>query len=345
MTTVPRIITSTTVTVHYQGEVLVANSSNPAFAEIRQAALNQDWETVRSLVNLRSAVTKWSKGKFSVEGDQLLYDGRPVPPVLGDRVIAFIQEGAPVEHLLAFYERLKLNPSFRSIEQLYKFLEHRNIPIGEDGCFYAYKAVNRDWWSYGVDRRTGRAELNKIGMSPTMPRSEVDDDPTHGCSYGFHVGSLEYAATFGSADRRLLICKVDPANVVSVPHDCAFQKLRCSSYTVIQEYTGPLPDVFWSGVSTQVDDWESPSTVSKERRALEKEEARLDEEMTELDNQISRLETALSAAEDADSPESHIAYYVNQISTLEAAMNALELRAEQVRNEILDLDEDQLDEY
>jgi hypothetical protein len=70
-----------------------------------------------------------------------------------------------------------------------------------------------------------------------MPRGKVDDDFRRGCSFGFHVGTREYATSWGP---RTMLVKVDPADVVSVPSDCECQKLRTSRYTVVCEDQGAL---------------------------------------------------------------------------------------------------------
>jgi uncharacterized coiled-coil protein SlyX len=315
---VPRIITDTTVTVQLDGDILVANSAHPAFQQIRSAALAQDWQQVRTLMDVGKAIETWSDNEFQISDNQVLYMGEPVPAELERRILSFLEEDAPFDHLLEFYRRLRKNPSRRSVHQLYKFLEHENIPIGEDGCFYAYKAVQQDWYSISADRRTGQKQLNTIGMTPSMPRNEVDDDPTHGCSYGFHVGSLNYASGFGGSNSRLLICRVAPENVVSVPHDCAYQKLRCSEYTVVQEYVGPLPNTYWSPDQPVWDEGVFPDSDLDDRIAT------LEEEIADCEDQIERLQVAVDAAEDAGSPPGVIEGLLNAMQDVESQMLALE---------------------
>lgn len=315
---VPRIITDTAVTVHLDGDILVANAQHPAFTQIREAALAQDWEQVRLLMDVGKAIEVWSDNEFQISNNQVLYNETPVPAELEKRILAFLEESIDFSHLLAFYRRLVKNPSRRSIQQLYKFLEHESIPIGEDGCFYAYKAVQPDWYSYGADRRTGKKQLNKVGMTPTMPRNQVDDDPTHGCSYGFHVGSLAYASSFGGHNSKLLICRISPENVVSVPHDCAYQKLRCSSYTVVQEYTGPLPGVYWTPNQPDYDDGVFDSSPAAARRAS------IESEIEECEDQLERLQVAVDAAEDAGAGEAVLNGLLNAIADVEGQMERLE---------------------
>jgi len=315
---IPRIITNTTVTIHLEGDIISANAQHPAFDQIREAALAQDWNQVRTLTNVSEAIKVWSDNEFEINDDQVLYNGTPVPSELEKRILAFVESKVDFSHLLTFYRKLIKNPSRRSVQQLYKFLEHESIPIGEDGCFYAYKAVRQDWMSYGADRRTGERQLNKIGMTPTMPRNEVDDDPTRGCSYGFHVGSLAYASGFGGGGSKLLICRISPENVVSVPHDCAHQKLRCSSYTVVQEYVGPLPDTFWSPNQPDYDDGVFENSPTDTRIAS------IQAEMEESEDQLERLQTALEAAEDAEVGQTVLNGLLNAMTDVEGILQRLE---------------------
>jgi len=83
-----------------------------------------------------------------------------------------------------------------------------------------------------------------------MNRSEVDDNANNRCSHGYHVGALGYAGPGGwynSRGDRVLICKVNPADVVSVPNDHSFQKLRCCYYEPVGEFQDRLQDVVYSG--------------------------------------------------------------------------------------------------
>jgi hypothetical protein len=73
-----------------------------------------------------------------------------------------------------------------------------------------------------------------------MPRNKVDDNKEVGCSYGFHAGTLEYASDFASDSDKLVVVEIDPADVVSIPTDCNFQKLRTCRYKVVAEYEKPL---------------------------------------------------------------------------------------------------------
>ena len=66
-----------------------------------------------------------------------------------------------------------------------------------------------------------------------MNRRGVSDDCTQGCAAGLHVGTYEYANDWAGNTGVVLLVKFDPADIVSVPTDCKFSKMRVSKYTVV----------------------------------------------------------------------------------------------------------------
>jgi hypothetical protein len=123
------------------------------------------------------------------------------------------------------------------VEYLYKFMEYGNLPITPEGKCLMYKAVRSDW----MDKYSGKFR-NMPGDVNEVERNEVDDDPDRGCSHGFHVGTLQYVQQYYGGNDKFIICEVDPADVVSVPHNCAYQKVRTCKYKVLCEFQGPLND-------------------------------------------------------------------------------------------------------
>jgi hypothetical protein len=66
-----------------------------------------------------------------------------------------------------------------------------------------------------------------------MPRNQVDDNKDNTCSAGLHFCSFDYLKSFGGS--RIMILKINPADVVSIPSDYNQQKGRTWRYTVIGE--------------------------------------------------------------------------------------------------------------
>jgi hypothetical protein len=136
-------------------------------------------------------------------------------------------------------ENLMKNPSKRSVDQVYGFLEKNNLPITEDGCFLAFKKVRRDY----LDIHSGTID-NSIGQVVEMDRNLVDDNPDSHCSSGLHFCSESYLGSFGGGSDPVMILKIDPADVVSIPTDYNGAKGRCCKYEVIAQVNGQPKDAF-----------------------------------------------------------------------------------------------------
>lgn len=141
------------------------------------------------------------------------------------------------EGLKKFFELLEQNPSERSREYLHNFLKRHRIVIAPDGCFIGYRGVKYDMTSIHRGRGFVNGKLyesanldNSVGNHITLEREFVIEDPSQGCSVGLHVGSYEYASSFGE---RLILVKVNPADVVSVPHENGYAKIRTCAYIVV----------------------------------------------------------------------------------------------------------------
>lgn len=228
------------LTVSFDSGLLTIYRSNPLWDKAIEAFKSSDWVALETLMTPKTAISKWTGDKFSITEDGVFHDGERLPKALETRIVQFWQEGLPFEPLLRFWERLMANPSARAVRELYSFLEHKRIPINKNGYFLAYKAVQPNL----MDIYSGKC-YNGIGEVLEMPRRKVDDDANRTCSYGFHVGALDYVKWYGRSDSTILICEVDPADVVSIPADHAAQKVRTCKYKVVDFYTGPLPDTLW----------------------------------------------------------------------------------------------------
>lgn len=211
---------------------------SPNFNLLRKALLEERWEDIPKYLTVAKTIREWAKGSFSLssDGDTLLFNGEPLPDGIMRRCSIMVSKGESPQPLLNFYEKLQKNPSWRSVQQLYPFLEKEGIPITEDGDFLAYKSIQENW----TDHHTGTVD-NRIGQKPSVPRNKVSDDPNTPCHFGLHVGALGYASTFGSGACRMVICKVDPADVVCIPYDSSQEKMRVCTYEVIGLYGGQLP--------------------------------------------------------------------------------------------------------
>ena len=240
------------ITVVLDGERHSINAGNGLFSKALEAYKVNDWDVFIGCVNpeIRLKSLYASYEGIEVKDGNLYVFGDPVHSTLASRVLSFLEAGLDCVHLFKFILKLNLNPSKRAVDELYTFLEHRALPITDNGNFLAYKAVREDF----TDKYTGKF-LNTIDSVLEMPRNKVDDDKNVGCSYGFHAGTVEYAKEFMGREGHLMIVEINPADVVSIPTDCQFQKLRTSKYKVVGEYEIDLTDpLYASRFETDQDD-------------------------------------------------------------------------------------------
>ena len=189
------------------------------------------------IVDVEKAVATFSDGLVEIKNGQVTYEGEVVHGSISKRILEFMSKGLPFQPLVNFLNNLMENPSMQSQKELYDFLEHEHLPITEDGHFLAYKAVRSDY----KDKYRGTFD-NSVGQVVKMQRAKVDDDRARGCSDGLHAGALNYVAGYGSVESgdRIVIVKINPRDVVSVPSDCNCEKLRTCQYEVVGEYQGEL---------------------------------------------------------------------------------------------------------
>lgn len=228
-----------TISVMIEGTMRPIDTAHKNYEAIKDALKNKDWESIPNLVNIakevEDAISKstTANGKVVISDGEVFYNGTVIQNTLTSRIISMAKEGFDIGHMTAFLENLMLNPSYRAVNELYDFLEVGSIPITENGTFLAYKKIRNDW----TDIYTGKID-NSIGAVCSMPRNMVNEDSSQTCSAGLHVCSYDYLSHWGSTPGdRVVICEVNPANVVSIPADYNNTKMRVCEYKVIGEVT------------------------------------------------------------------------------------------------------------
>ena len=227
------------IVMYLNGETMTVSIAHPNYSKVVAALKSGQYSLIENLVDVAKAVVNYAGGKVKIENGQIYFSGSPVHNTLATRILKMMEEGFKFDHMVLFLENLMLNPSFRAVNETYTFLENNGLPITEDGCFLAYKAVKNNY----TDIRTGKFD-NHVGQQPSMPRNQVDENYEQDCSSGLHVGALEYVVSFGAfvkgqfvgtGGNRLLIVKVNPRDVVSVPRYAGHTKMRVSTYKVLSE--------------------------------------------------------------------------------------------------------------
>lgn len=246
---------------------LTATPENPGFrdAVLMVTAPGTTFEQLTAKLSLAVAVDtefKRLSERVTVRGGNVYFDGDKVHGALSKAIVDFFVSGAgDYMALVNFMEKVNTNPEPHSREQLYEWLNRFHFGIAPDGDIIAYKGLNRKYhdadkaaWessSSGSAIVNGKPYEGCIPAFPgaiiEMPRSEVNHDPTTGCSTGLHVGNWDYAKSFAQVTVRV---KVNPRDVCSVPTDSGWQKVRCCRYQILglvdAEDSGVLfvPDVY-----------------------------------------------------------------------------------------------------
>ena len=221
----------------------ISKDTHVSYAKIVESLKAQDWDALRDLVEPKQAFVKFGKGFVSIEGSTVMWKGKPFHNALATRMIQMFQDGFPVDPMVNLMGNLMENPSKRSVDQVYGFLEKNNLPVTEDGHFLAFKRVAKNY----MDIHSGTIS-NHVGAEVEMDRNLVDDNPDSHCSSGLHFCSISYLSSFGASDDPIMILKINPADVVSIPTDYNGAKGRCSRYTVVAEVTGDPAQAFASVV-------------------------------------------------------------------------------------------------
>lgn len=198
-------------------------------------------DDILKLLDTRPVVEQISLENVTVTDDidvidgVVYYKGKVTHHVVAQRILDHQKNDLPIDGLVLFLEDLFKNPSYKAVNSLYPFLENRNMPITEDGCFLAYKAVGADWF----DKHTHTINNCPGVVIPRLERNQVDDSQEEDCSYGYHVGALDYVYAFAGGDDRMIIVKVKPSDVVRVPIE-EQKKCRVTFYEIVKEYDGEL---------------------------------------------------------------------------------------------------------
>lgn len=236
------------IVVLLNGELETVSSADANFTRIK-SYLSSGGDSplrVRELMDTQryvsAGLTRLSD-RVAMSDGQITFDGDVIDTALSRHLLRLLREGNDAfRPTVLFMEHLAQNPSPLSRRHLWSWLDDRDFSLTPEGHVIGYKAVHAGSnHSLTPGRNTvevnGRAHTghvpNPIGAVVSMPRSQVNPDRDHGCSVGLHVGTWDYADTFGGADSQVLTVSVNPRDVVAVPRDCHYQKMRVCRYTVL----------------------------------------------------------------------------------------------------------------
>lgn len=250
-----KVITNSSITLCFNNNAYTVKSDSPIYSKLLKAIREDRWNDVPTFLDPSKEIDNFSNGEFSVRDGLVAVKEEgggyvDVPQELSKMIMFYIDNDLPSEPLVKFARSLNRNPSKHSISQLFSFINHNKLTITKDGNFIAYKKVRDDY----KDCHTGTFD-NSIGVTVTMPRTCVEDDPNVTCAKGLHCSNFQYASQFygGSGSGRLVLVEVQPEHVVSVPTDYQNAKIRACQYKVLADVTEELKEHIWSGSSSDED--------------------------------------------------------------------------------------------
>lgn len=240
------IVKKNSITIYLGSRIETIDNEHPNFEDIKLALVNKEYDGLDELINIPLSIQNYSFGTVLIKDGEIFLGGESLHTSLAKRILQMKSEGFPFENMVKFLENLYANPSKNSVDQLYAFLEHKGLPITDDGHFLAYKVVKSDY----TDKYSGKID-NSVGKVVTMPRNQVADDYKTECSYGLHCGAMDYINWYGNGTTdKILVVKVNPSDAVSVPHDHNHTKLRVCRYEVISELENSSHEYTKSVVAT-----------------------------------------------------------------------------------------------
>ncbi|AUR85890.1 RIIB protein [Vibrio phage 1.081.O._10N.286.52.C2] len=224
------VITPMNVSFTVDGDAYSADITTKNYQDIVLALLSGDGAGAIALLDIATGIEEFMQGHVSVKGGVVKYRNLAVDGGMTGRILEAMAAGdeTKVAVMVKFFENLIQNPSERAINELYGFLEATDIELTDDGHFLAFKRVRDNY----TDVHSGKFD-NSPGQTVWMQRHHVDDNKEQTCSSGLHVCAKSYLPYFSGA--RVVMCKVNPRDVVSVPVDYNNAKLRCNEYTVTHE--------------------------------------------------------------------------------------------------------------
>lgn len=256
------IINSNCATIVLDGQSYTVRKDHINWNEILDALSQRDEARVKQLVDIPEALKAVTSGRITVQDDGVYFNGEPLHMGLATRILNLIREGYQglAEPLTKFLDNLMDNPSRRSVQGLYEWLEKSNLPITDDGCFIAWKIVGPDFQSLYSGNGAQKFD-NSPGKRVEVARNQVDEDIDRTCSYGLHFCSSNYLPNYGRAEgNKVVMVKVNPRDVVAFPRDYNTAKGRCCGYDVIREITREAaPSVFNGG----------PGIINADQKAFE----------------------------------------------------------------------------
>ena len=254
-------------------------------------------KAARELFNLMSPEAKvqeqisssyYLSGSLAIRDGHIFFGEQRLEETLANHMMSLLDgENTPKDEKMwrsyvKFLDNLHQNANEDIRKQLFRWMEYENksgngFGITEDGFLVGYKGcggtILEPMSVFSGNAIVDGVEYNgnipnRAGSVIQMPRSAVQNDPSVGCSVGLHVGTRDYAVKWAPV---LLLVKVNPRDVVSVPYECDSQKMRVCEYTVLKVTDASEEHTMYHPTESSYDDSGDTLTSSEAYDLLGKE--------------------------------------------------------------------------
>ena len=251
-----------TLTIFLPSKLVTVNDDHANFEKLAKALQQETITSEQEIITLADYSAAISdkfeslSDRVSVKGGEVYFDNDPIDNSISKHIIRCLDADEDWISVVNFLEKVSTNPDPNSREQLYNWLNIHDFTITYEGDIIGYKGVKEssDEEAQYESLHSGRAIVNgveqrnsvikqNIGDVVEMPRSQVNHDPDQGCSYGLHVGTHDYAKGYGSI---VLEVVFNPRDVVSVPNDSGYAKLRTCRYHIVDVANEAKTQPIWN---------------------------------------------------------------------------------------------------
>lgn len=226
-------ITPTSVVVMIDAQTYTVGNTDERYNQVVSAIREGRTDDIPTILDVKGRLVSESNGGLYLLNGILRCDRYEIPNTLAQRIIQSFQDKTVVftEYLTNFLDLLMQNPneSGTVVEELFDFITACDLPLTPEGHFLAYKIVDENF----MDLHTGTMD-NSVGKVVEMPRELCDFDRDNTCSRGLHYCSKGYLGSYGNRySTRVLVVKVNPKDVTSIPSDHNNEKGRACRYEVV----------------------------------------------------------------------------------------------------------------
>lgn len=211
-------------------------ATHAKYEEILDALRSANWDAIPSLINTAKALEKYA-GMCEIfvdaEAGVVTFNGEEVLGTLVEHMISMMEDNFDIDPLVLFLTNLMQNPDPAARLEAYGWMSANGVTITEDGYLLAWKRVQQDYKSF-YDGVTD----NSIGKTVSLPRANCDSDSTNTCSRGLHFCSQSYLPIYHGGAGRVLMLKINPRDIVSIPTDYNNAKGRACQYEIVGEAEG-----------------------------------------------------------------------------------------------------------